>query len=233
MSPPLVITIDGPASSGKSTVGELVARKLGFVYFDTGVMYRTVTLAACQMGLDLHDAAALEHLAQRLQIEVLTPTVQDGRQYTVLADGQDVTWSLRSPTVDANVSLVSQYAGVRAELIRQQRAIGQRGRVVMVGRDIGTIVMPDAPLKVYLTASLEERARRRVKDQQGQGQASTVEQVCADLARRDALDKHVMDAAPDALVLNTDGLTPAAAVAWVLARWEQRQQPILDATHQL
>lgn len=232
MPVPIVITVDGPASSGKSTLGELLARTLGFVYFDTGVMYRAVTLAACQHGLDLGDTVALEHLAHTLRIDVLSSTEQDGRQYTVLVDGQDVTWDLRSAIVDGNVSLVSSYPGVRAELIRQQRAIGQRGRVVMVGRDIGTIVMPDAPLKIYLTASLEERARRRARDQQLQGRSVSIEQVRAELARRDKLDTHVIQPAADALHLNTDALSPADAVAWVLAHWQHRLQELSPVLYQ-
>jgi cytidylate kinase len=217
MSKPAVITIDGPASSGKSTLGELLARALGYVYFDTGVMYRAVTVAAQQKELDLSDGAALEHLAHRSVISVLAPTQQDGRQYTVLLDGEDVTWDLRGAEVDRNVSRVSNYPGVRTELIRQQRAIGHQGRVVMVGRDIGTVVMPDAPYKLYLDASLDERARRRQHDLQQRGRAVSLEQVRDELARRDELDHHVMYPAADALVISTDSLSPDELVARVLA----------------
>lgn len=219
-----VITIDGPASSGKSTLGELLAQRLGYVYFDTGVMYRALTLAALQQMLDLHDAAGLEALAARLRIEVLTPTHDDGRQYTVLADGQDVTWAIRAPEVDRSVSLVSSYPGVRSELIRQQRSIGWRGEVVMVGRDIGTVVMPEAPLKVFLSASLDERARRRTHDQQARGHSADYGQVRAELARRDELDEHVMQPAPDAVLLSSDNHTPHEMVAQVLALLDERRQ---------
>jgi cytidylate kinase len=219
-----VITIDGPASSGKSTLGEVLAQRLGYVYFDTGVMYRALTLVALQQALDLHDAAGLEALAARLRIEVRTPTHDDGRQYTVLADGQDVTWEIRDPNVDRSVSLVSSYPGVRSELIRQQRSIGWRGEVVMVGRDIGTVVMPEAPLKIFLNASLDERARRRTHDQQARGRSADYAQVRAELARRDELDEHVMQPAPDAVLLSSDNRTPQEIVAHVLALLDERRQ---------
>ncbi len=220
MPKPSVITIDGPAGSGKSTLGELLAQRLGYLYFDTGVMYRALTLVAQQQHTNLHDGAALQDLARRLHIEVQTPTEPDGRQYTVLADGADVTWPIRSPSVNRDVSLVSSYAGVRAELIRQQRLIGQRGQVVMVGRDIGRVVMPDAPLKIYLEASLEERSRRRAQELWAKGSTLALEEVQADLARRDALDQHVMQAAEDALLLRNDSLTPDETVNRIVALFD-------------
>jgi cytidylate kinase len=222
---PHVITIDGPAGAGKSTLGELLARRIGYLYFDTGVMYRALTLQALRDGYNLHDAAALEQLAHAIRIDVVPPTVDDDRQYTVLVNGNDVTWELRSPEVDRHVSLVSSYPGVRAELIRRQREIGLRGQVVMVGRDIGTRVMPDAPLKIYLQASLEARARRRLHDQQRQGLAPTLEQVQAEVARRDALDQHVMAPASDALVLSSDNITPENEVDWILAQVQRDTTP--------
>jgi cytidylate kinase len=217
MPKPAVITIDGPAGSGKSTLGELLAQALGYVYFDTGVMYRAVTVAAQREGVDLSNGAALETLAQRSVISVLAPTQQDGRQYTVLLNGEDVTWDLRGAEIDRNVSQVSSYPGVRTELIRQQRTIGHQGRVVMVGRDIGTMVMPDAPYKLYLDASLDERARRRQHDLQQRGRSVSMEQVRTELARRDELDHHVLYPATDALVLSTDTLAPDELVSRVLA----------------
>jgi cytidylate kinase len=213
MRNPSVIAIDGPAGAGKSTLGALLAERLGYLYFDTGVMYRALTLAAMRAGLPLDDRAALEGLAAATAIEVLPPTVADGRQYTVRVDGDDVTHAIRERQVEQNVSRVAAYPGVRRELIRQQQAIGRRGQVVMVGRDIGTVVMPDAELKVFLQASLDERARRRAAERPV---AAAVDQVRDDLARRDSLDQHVMQAAPDALILSTDGLTPDDEVAWIL-----------------
>jgi cytidylate kinase len=161
MSLPSTIAIDGPAASGKSTVGALLAHTLGYIYFDTGVMYRAVTWVALQRELPISDESAITLLSEALRIEVSRPTRDDGRQYTVLADGEDVTWDLRQPQVDLHVSPVSAYAGVRRALVVQQRRVAQQGRIVMVGRDIGTVVLPEAELKVYLDAAVDERAYRR------------------------------------------------------------------------
>jgi cytidylate kinase len=174
---PSTITIDGPAASGKSTVGEALAERLGYLYFDTGVMYRAVTWAALQQGVELQDERAVTSLAERLHIDVVPPGVDDGRQYTVLADGVDVTWAIRRPEVDANVSLVSTYGGVRTALVRQQRRIAHGCCIVMVGRDIGSVVLPDADSKIYLDASVEERARRRWLENQARGQETEYESV--------------------------------------------------------
>jgi cytidylate kinase len=164
MSLPSIIAIDGPAASGKSTIGAMLADKLGYVYFDTGVMYRAVTWAALQRGIDISNEGAIVHLAEALIVDVRQATVDDGRQYTVLADGVDVTWDLRRPDVNQHVSPVSAYPGVRRALTVHQRRIGVRGRMVMVGRDIGTIVLPEADLKVYLDADVAERSRRRYRE---------------------------------------------------------------------
>ena len=187
---PSTIAIDGPAASGKSTIGELLARRLGYLYFDTGVMYRAVTWAALKRGIPLEDEAAVTELAEALHIDVLPPTVEDGRQYTVLADGEDVTWSIRRPEVDANVSLVSTYRGVREAMVRQQRRVAAGGRIVMVGRDIGSVVLPDAELKLYLDATVEERARRRWRELQERGEPAEYERVLAMMRRRDEIDSH-------------------------------------------
>src|SRR4030066_30140 len=137
MSIPQMITIDGPAASGKSTLGRRLAEALGYLFFDTGVMYRAVTWLALQRGIDVRDEAALTALAEKTQIDVAPASKSDGRACDVLVDGQDITWEIRLRKVESNVSRVSAYRGVRSALSQQQRRIGQRGRIVMVGRDIG------------------------------------------------------------------------------------------------
>ncbi|MCG8351478.1 MAG: (d)CMP kinase [Chloroflexales bacterium] len=232
MHTPSVITIDGPAGAGKSTLGALLAQQLGYLYFDTGVMYRALTLIALRRRLDLDDALALEQLARQIKIEVLEPSTPDGRQYTVCVDGEDVTWAIRAPEVNRAVSQVSRHPGVRTEMVRQQQDIGRRGNVVMVGRDIGTIVMPHAELKIYLEASLDERARRRAAEERKRGQETALEQIRADIARRDELDHHVMRPASDALILNSDDLSPDREVAWILERMPVvKQSPTKVSSH--
>lgn len=216
MTIPHVITIDGPAGVGKSTLGALLAQRLGYLYFDTGVMYRAVTHAVLDKSLDPAAGEAVAALAQQLDIRVEPPTVYDGRQYTVLVDGQDVTWALRRPAVEQHVSRVARHPQVRSILRARQREIALGGRVVMVGRDIGSIVMPDAELKIYLQASPEERARRRTAELHARGCATTLDDVLAELRRRDALDQHVMMPAADALIVDVDALSPEQEVEFVL-----------------
>ncbi|MCP4425908.1 MAG: (d)CMP kinase [Chloroflexi bacterium] len=217
-----VIAIDGPAASGKSTIGHMLAEKLGFLFLDTGCMYRAATLAALQQGVDVADETAVTNLSRAIQMEIKPAgDVGDGRQYTVLLNGQDITWELRSPDVDANVSLVSSYKDVREDLVRRQREFGLRGQVVMVGRDIGTVVLPDAPLKLYITASAEERARRRWLDRQEQGHNNSYDAILADVQRRDEFDSNrrhsPLQPANDAVIIDTTDLTPDAIIAEILA----------------
>ncbi len=214
-----MIAIDGPAAAGKSTVGELLADELNYLYFDTGVMYRAVTWAALERGIPIEDEAAVSRLAEEARIDVLQPTVHDGRQYTVCVDGQDVTWDLRRPEVEYGVSPVSAYAGVRAALTAQQRRIGLRGKVVMVGRDIGTVVLPEAPLKIYLDATVEARARRRYLENRQRGQKVRYADILRAMRRRDQIDSQ-RDAAPlrpaaDAVILDTTDLAIEQVMAQV------------------
>ena len=211
MSAPSTITIDGTAASGKSTVGALLAQSLGYLYFDTGVMYRAVTWAVLDQKIDVGDVEQVSQLAETLAIEVLPDGPDDGRQYTVLVDGQDVTWDIRRPEVEKHVSLVSSYPGVRAALTAQQRRIAAAGKVVMVGRDIGTVVLPDADLKIFLRASPEERARRRYQDRLAQGQPANFDEILTAIKARDKQDieKPISPLMPakDAVIVNTDGLS--------------------------
>ena len=211
MSKPSTIAIDGPAASGKSTIGELLARRLGYLYLDTGAMYRAVTWIALERGIDIADEEAITALAESVEVNITRPTVDDGRQYTVYANGQDVTWQIRRPEVDANVSPVSAYPGVRQALTDQQRRIGRRGRIVMMGRDIGTVVLPEADLKIYLEATVEERARRRYQEILERGEEADYAEVLAAMRRRDKIDSE-REAAPlrpadDAVIINTTGLS--------------------------
>jgi len=183
-------------------------------------MYRAVTWAALQRGVSIHDEAAVTELAEALRIEVTPPTRDDGRQYTVCADEQDVTWEIRQPEVDAAVSPVSAYPGVRLALTQQQRRIAAMGRMVMVGRDIGTVVLPDADLKLYIQASDEERARRRYLELKARGEDVTYQEVLTSMRRRDQIDSQRAHAplrpADDAVIIDTDGLE----IDEVLARIE-------------
>jgi cytidylate kinase len=214
---PSTITIDGPAASGKSTIGELLARNLDYLYFDTGVMYRAVTWAALSNRISIEDEAAVTALAERLRIDVVPPNVDDGRQYTVVADGVDVTWAIRTPAVDAHVSPVSAYPGVRRAMVAQQRRVAAGGQVVMVGRDIGTVVLPDADLKLYLDASVEERARRRWREVQARGEEADYEAVLGSMRRRDRIDSNreasPLRVAADAVVVDTTDMGIEAVLA--------------------
>lgn len=227
MSKPLTIAIDGPVASGKSTLAKTLAELLGFLYFDTGAMYRAVTLAALCQKVALDDEVALEKLAREIEIDIRPPTQNDGRLYDVLIDGEDCTWAIRKPEVVANVSQVSAFPGVRRVLTEQQRRIGQRGGVVMAGRDIGTVVLPDADLKIYLDATEEERAQRRHLELQAQGQSLSYEEVLASLQQRDKIDAGRAVAplrpASDAVILRSDGLQAEDVVVKVLRLVAERQ----------
>lgn len=207
---PSVIAIDGPAASGKSTLGKNLARDLGYLFFDTGVMYRAVTWAAIPANIPFSDEQGITRLAERVEIDISPPSIADGRDSDILVDGQDITWEIRTPEVELNVSQVSAYPGVRKALGMQQRRIGLRGRVVMVGRDIGTVIMPEAELKVFLTASAEERARRRYMEVYLRGSEQSYEAILSDIIRRDGINSSrsmsPLKPANDAVILDTDQL---------------------------
>lgn len=203
-----------------------MARRIGGLYFDTGVVYRALALVATENGVALDDEDALGKLARELRIRVAPPSKQDGRLYDVWLDGRDVTWAIRTPEIDRVASQVAAHREVRSALLGLQREIGRSGRVVMAGRDIGTVVMPDAPVKVWLDASLEERARRRQRDLAARGVVVSLEDVKAELAERDRRDAEravaPMRPAEDAVVIDTDGRSIEDVVRLVLRVIEER-----------
>jgi cytidylate kinase len=210
----MVIAIDGPAGAGKSTVARGVADALGFTYLDSGAMYRSVALAALRAGADLEDGDSLAALARGLDIQL-----EDAR---VSLDGEDVSGAIRSPEVAAAASHVSVHPGVREVMVTRQRALIDSGRYVAEGRDIGTVVSPDAPLKVYLTASPEERARRRAAQS-----GADPEDVLAAQVERDARDQERalgrLRQADDAVALDTTGLDVDQVIAQVVALARERK----------
>jgi cytidylate kinase len=208
-----VVAIDGPVAAGKSTVGQRVAQALGCPFVDTGLMYRAVGWLALQQGIDLADTASLTGLTEQADLRV------DGSR--VWVGPREIGGLLRTPEVDAAASRVASVPGVRAALVAKQRAIAASGGVVMVGRDIGTVVLKDAPVKVYLSASAEERARRRYEEMAAKGVASDRDRILTDLRDRDKRDMEretsPLHPAEDARIINTDDLTLEQVVERILA----------------
>ncbi len=221
------IAIDGPAASGKSTLAKELAGELGYLYFDTGVMYRAVTLAALRKAIPVEDERRVSAIARELNLDVRPPSGGDGRQYDVIMDGEDVTWEIRSPEVDRNVSQVSMYAGVREAMTKRQREIGSRGEVVMVGRDIGTVVLPDADLKIFLDASVRARARRRYEESHERGEPAKFKDILEDMRRRDRIDSTrklaPLEPASDAIILDNTYLSVEEEVREVMRIIGSRQ----------
>jgi len=207
-------------AAGKSAVGAQVARRLGYRFVDTGVMYRAVTWLALERGVDLEDEAALGRLARDASLTLEPGPAGATEAARIVVDGVDVTDQLRNTEVGAAVSIVSRVRAVREAMVAQQRALAGEGRIVMVGRDIGTVVLPDAPLKVYLDASPGERARRRVDELRAKGQAVSPDDVGSELAQRDTIDSS-RDVSPlrpaaDAVVIDTGGLSLEQVVERIL-----------------
>jgi cytidylate kinase len=215
--PRLVVALDGPASSGKSSVGAAAARDLGYRFCDTGLLYRALTGLALREGVGLSDAAALVPLVDEVELAADGA----GSLSRVLVDGVDVTEAVRGPDVDRSVSLLSRVPEVRAALLARQRALAATGGIVMAGRDIGTVVLPGADLKIFLDASAGERARRRAEERGLAPDSVEAAAILADLHRRDTLDRDrpvaPLRAADDAIVIATDGNTFEQTVAAVEA----------------
>ena len=206
LSPNKSIAIDGPVASGKTAVGRTVAGRLGWRFLDTGAMYRAVTWAAIQRGIDLEDEKALSELSSDLRIRLIADEAGD----RLSVDGQDITDHLRDRDVERGVSLVASVSGVRSAMVNQQRAIAREGPIVMVGRDIGTVVLPEAGAKVFLRASVEVRARRRYLELQRERRVPEYQRLVDDLQRRDKIDSERADSplrpAEDAVEIDTDVL---------------------------
>jgi len=212
----IAVAIDGPAGAGKSTIARAAAAQLGFVYVDTGALYRTIGLAVCRRGIDGTDVPGILATLPEIQVGL---TYQDGAQH-VLLDGEDVSDAIRTPQISTYASQVSSVPEVRAYLLDLQRDLARRQSVIMDGRDIGTVILPDAKVKIFLTASPEKRAARRCAELREKGQDVTVEGILADMERRDALDASRATAplkqAEDAVLVDTSDLTLEQSIEAVL-----------------
>jgi cytidylate kinase len=213
----LVIAVDGPAGSGKSTVSKTVASRLGLLYIDTGAMYRALTLKAMQRGMDFEDESALVSLAASTRIDL----EDQGGKLKVFLDGEDVSGLIRTPELTANVKYIARIPGVRGEMVKLQRAIGEAHGAVLEGRDIGTVVFPDADYKFYLDASVEERARRRFRELSALGEKVHLAAIKKDVIERDESDMKrsvgALKKATDAVFIDTTDLSVDKVVEKVLS----------------
>ena len=219
---PLNLAIDGPVGAGKSSIADEVARRLGILHLDTGAMYRAVGCTALRRGVDLNDEQAVTDLCHALRITV---GYENGGQRTYV-DGVDVTGVIRTPEVSMAASTVAKYAGVRQAMVALQRQLASETPMLLDGRDIGTRVLPEATVKIFLTATPEERARRRYLELQQKGAPDTYEQVLAELRKRDEQDMHrevdPLRAAEDAVVVDTTALDFDQVVEAILAIVEEK-----------
>lgn len=213
-----MIAIDGPAASGKSTTAKLVAERLGYLHIDTGAMYRAITLKVVEEKIPLDAVDRIQTLAERTNIRL----ERRNGQHRVFLDGRDVTEAIRSPEVTKRVSLISSYPPVRAVMVREQRRMAEAGGVVLEGRDIGTVVLPNADLKIFMTADVAERARRRKKELEQAGVGVDEQTLRVEIEERDRRDStreaSPLRKAPDAIVLDTSNLTVEQQVDFIVQR---------------
>ncbi|WP_371928682.1 (d)CMP kinase [Rossellomorea sp. KS-H15a] len=218
----LRIAIDGPAAAGKSTVAKIVAGKLSYLYIDTGAMYRSLTYKALSNNVDLHDENELNQLLSETTIE-LEPSEMG---QLVFLDGNDVTDEIRQASVTNSVSHVAVHSGVREEMVKRQQLLAKEGAVVMDGRDIGTHVIPDAEIKVFLLASVDERAQRRHEEDLSKGYPSDLEQLKEEIARRDKIDSErevaPLKKAEDATEIDTTSLSISEVVDQIMILVERK-----------
>lgn len=216
------IAIDGPAASGKSSVGLELSKRLGYLFLDTGIMYRAVTWAALQKGVDINAEAQISQLAAEIIITIIQPSLEDGRTNDICVDGVDITRRITEKKVNDNVSQVSKYKEVRSSLTKQQQKFALNGDIVMVGRDIGTVVLPNAEHKFFLTASAQERAKRRHREEIKKGGNPNFEEIQSNIMERDKIDTTRILAplipAKDAIIINTDNKSINQVVEEILSR---------------
>ncbi|CUU09994.1 cytidylate kinase [Candidatus Kryptobacter tengchongensis] len=214
----IIIAIDGPAGSGKSTTARLVAQKLGYIYIDTGAMYRALTLKVIELGINPNDESLITKIAENTKIELL----YENGNLKVILDGKDVSEKIRSPEVTSLVSIVSAHPKLRDIMVKKQRELGRNGGVVMDGRDIGTVVFPDADLKIFMTADVRERAKRRQKELKAQGFDVEIEKLIKEIEERDKFDSTreigPLKKADDAIEIDTTNLTIDEQVELVLKK---------------
>ncbi|HVP36092.1 MAG TPA: (d)CMP kinase [Terriglobales bacterium] len=227
-----VIAIDGPASSGKSTTARLVAKRLGFVYLDTGAMYRAITLKALKTGISLEDEKSLSKIARESKLDLL----EEHGKSKVYLDGEEVTEAIRKPEINKAVSLTSVHKGVRAALVAKQKELGEKHDLVAEGRDTTTVVFPDASLKVYLDCDLKERAKRRMLEFMGKGMKTDLEEQAKELSGRDKIDSEreasPLKKDPEAKVIDTTFLSIEEQVQKVVELYEKRKKDEISLSGQ-
>lgn len=220
--------IDGPAGAGKSTVARKLAAELGYLYVDTGAMYRALTLKALREGLDVRDPTEMERLASRTTIALHQERSSEGADVRVLLDGREVGREIRNPSVGAAVSYVSEHAGVRRIMVDKQRSLAESGGVVIEGRDICTRVVPNADVKVFLTAAFEERARRRFRELREKGYDVTLEAVEDEVRKRDEIDStravDPLRPAPDSVIIDSTAMSVGEVVDEIMKLCRGKQE---------